>query len=221
MPPLLVVATALLSVLLGAVCWMLYALLRQNGRILLRLERAEAALAAVRPLNGAGADVSADPLASSRIQRAGLTPGTIAPDFTLPLLDGGEVALSSYAGRWLLLVFTDPDCAPCLALLPRLERASRGSEVSVLLVSRRDPDANRRKMAEAGVTLQVALQKHWEISRLYAKFATPIAYLIDPRGRIADTVAAGTEAILALYRNARPADTRAAQRTAPPQPVVH
>jgi len=51
------------------------------------------------------------------------------------------------------------------------------------------------------VTLRVALQRQWEISRLYAKFATPIGYLIDPQGRIADTVAAGAAAILALLSN--------------------
>jgi len=221
MPLLLAVVTALLSVLLGAVCWVLYALLRQNGRMLLRLERAEAALADLRAPDDSGDGVSADPLAKSRIPRGGLPAGTIAPDFTLPLVDGGEVSLGSYAGRWLLLVFTDPECAPCLALLPRLERASRASEVAVLLVSRRDAAANRRKIAEAGVTMRMALQNQWEISRLYAKFATPVAYLIDPRGRIAEPVATGAEAILALYRNARHADTRTAQRNPPQQPVVH
>ena len=29
----------------------------------------------------------------------------------------------------------------------------------------------------------MVLQKQWEISRLYGMFATPIAYLVDERGR--------------------------------------
>ena len=42
------------------------------------------------------------------------------------------------------------------------------------------------------------LQQQWEISRKYAMFATPIAYLIDEQGVIARDVAVGTDAILSL-----------------------
>jgi peroxiredoxin len=195
--------TALLSVLLGAVCWMLYSLLRQNGRLLVRLDAVEAALAAPGSTDQPAERVFADrSLANSRIERSGLTPGTAAPDFSLPTLDGGQATLGDYAGRWLLIVFSDPECKPCLTMLPRLDRLSHGSKLSVLLISRGDPDANRRKLAETGVRLRVALQRHWEISRLYAKFATPIGYLVDPHGRIADDVAMGADAILALFTHA-------------------
>jgi hypothetical protein len=44
----------------------------------------------------------------------------------------------------------------------------------------------------------VALQQQWEISRLYAMFATPVAYLIDEAGVIVTDVAVGTDAILGL-----------------------
>jgi len=44
----------------------------------------------------------------------------------------------------------------------------------------------------------VLLQKHWEISRRYAMFATPIGYLIDEHGIIARDVAVGAEAVLDL-----------------------
>jgi peroxiredoxin len=187
-------------VLLGAVCWALYGLFRQNGRLLLRVEALEAA-AATAPLAQPDRAFADRSLARSRIERAGLAAGTIAPAFRLPALDGGDAALTDYSGRWLLLVFSDPDCAPCQALLPRLARAARKTDIEVLIVSRGDAEANRRKLADAGVTLRVALQRQWEISRLYAKFATPIGYLIDPQGRIADTVAAGAADILALLSN--------------------
>jgi len=211
--------TALLSVLLGAVCWMLYALLRQNGRVLVRLDALEAALAdptSTEPAERVFADRS---LANSRIERSGLTPGTAAPAFTLPTLDGGQATLSDYAGRWLLIVFSDPECKPCLTMLPRLDRLSHGSKLSVLLISRGDADANRRKLAETGVRLRVALQRHWEISRLYAKFATPIGYLVDPHGRIADDVAMGADAILALFTHA--AHMRATSNDTSRQTLVH
>ena len=66
------------------------------------------------------------------------------------------------------------------------------------MLSRADPEANKRKVAEHGLTFPVLLQRHWEISREYGMFATPIAYLIDEHGVIAADVATGPDAILAL-----------------------
>ena len=186
---------------LALVAWLVYQLLRQNGRTLLRVEALEAE---IEKLAAGGEHPGPRPfgdrsLAGSRINRNGLTPGTAAPAFTLPRLDGGELSLSDYAGRRVLLVFSDPDCGPCNLLAPKLERLSRETlDVSVVMVSRGDPDRNRRKVAEHRLTFPVALQEQWQLSRAYAKFATPIAYLIDEQGRIAANVALGMDAILAL-----------------------
>jgi hypothetical protein len=46
------------------------------------------------------------------------------------------------------------------------------------------------------------LQQQWDISRLYATFATPIAYFIEEAGIIASDVVVGTEAILELMARA-------------------
>ena len=191
--------------------WVVYHLLRQNGRTLLRVESLETELerlAGLRESVGGQADggaastprpVGDRSLAGSRLNRNGLPVGAAAPSFTLPRLDGGELSLSDYAGRAVLLVFSDPDCGPCNVLAPQLERLSKKRPgVSVVMVSRGDPDRNRRKAAEHGVTFPVVLQEQWKLSREYAKFATPIAYLIDAEGRIAADVALGIDAILAL-----------------------
>jgi methylamine dehydrogenase accessory protein MauD len=138
-------------------------------------------------------------LHTSRLRRDGLRAGTPAPRFRLPCLDGGEMSLEEFRGRRLLLVFSDPDCGPCEELAPALEQFHRGpGGVRVLMVSRRDPEANRRKCAELGLTFPVVLQRHWEISLLYAKFATPVAYLIDEQGVLATDVVIGAEPIRAL-----------------------
>jgi peroxiredoxin len=135
-------------------------------------------------------------LHTSRLTRDGLKAGTTAPPFRLPRLDGGELALEEFRGRRLLLVFSDPDCGPCAELAPALEQFHRGgSGVQVLMISRRDPEANRQKVAELGLTFPVVLQRHWEISMLYGMFATPIAYLIDERGVLATDVAVGAQPI--------------------------
>jgi peroxiredoxin len=137
-------------------------------------------------------------LADSKIKRDGLEAGTPAPDFTLPRLDGGELSLKQCFGRKTLLVFSDPNCAPCQQLAPKLEQLHRRGEVNVLMISRGDAEANRQKVAEHGLTFPVALQRHWEISRAYGIFATPVGYLIDEEGVVATRVAIGADAILNL-----------------------
>ena len=58
--------------------------------------------------------VKDDPsLARSRLNRHGLKAGTVAPEFRLPRIDGGELSLADFRGARVLLVFSDPDCGPC------------------------------------------------------------------------------------------------------------
>lgn len=135
-------------------------------------------------------------LARSKLVRDGLKPGTYAPAFRLPRLDGIELSLDEFRGRRVLLVFSDPKCGPCLAVAPFLERVHRTvKDMQVLMISRLDRESNRAKVAELGLTFPVVLQKRWEVSQKYGMFATPIAYLIDERGVIARDVAVGAEAI--------------------------
>lgn len=138
-------------------------------------------------------------LDGSHINRNGLPVGTLVPAFRLPQLDGNELSLGDYRGRQVLLIFSDPSCGPCNLLAPELERLHRNLPgLQFLMVSRGDPGANGVKVAEHGLTFPVVLQRRWEISREYAMFATPIAYLIDEQGVIATEVAVGSNAILTL-----------------------
>jgi peroxiredoxin len=144
------------------------------------------------------------PLSSSRINRSGLAKGTTAPLFKLPLLAGGEISLDAYRGRRVLLVFTDPKCGPCRELMPELASFhKRTPDIEILAVSRGNIEGVRSEFAEQPVPFPVALQKSWEISRRYAMFATPIAYLIDEGGKIAGDIAVGPEPILILLASAQ------------------
>jgi len=139
-------------------------------------------------------------LAHSKIKRDGLKAGTPAPDFRLPRLDGrGELALSELRGRRVLLVFSSPTCGPCNTLAPLLQKFHREHpEVETVMISKGEPKENRAKAKQHGLTFPIVLQQQWEISRRYAMFATPIAYLIDEAGVIAHDVAVGTDGILGL-----------------------
>ena len=143
-------------------------------------------------------------LARSKIARNGLKAGTSAPLFRLPRLDGGELALEDLRGSRVLLVFSDPHCGPCEALAPLLEQSHREHpELRVVMISRGEPKENHAKVKQHALTFPVVLQQHWEISRRYAMFATPIAYLIDEAGIITHDVAVGEEAIRKLLTEAK------------------
>jgi peroxiredoxin len=224
MNPGVIVALALVMLAGG---WLGWQLLRQNGRLLLRLEALEERLNEVElgkdddPENR----FSNGSLAKSKIKRDGLKAGTPAPDFRLPRLDGrGELSLSDFRGRRVLLVFSSPQCGPCNALAPELEKfyranrarqqtanplsstgeEGRGEEtasIEVVMISKGEPKENRAKVKEHGLTFPIVLQQQWEVSRRYAMFATPIAYLIDEQGVIVHDVAVGSDAIQILLKD--------------------
>ena len=52
----------------------------------------------------------------------------------------------------------------------------------------------------------MVLQQQWEISRRYAMFATPIAYLSDEAGVIAHDAAVGVQPILSLTASLKATD---------------
>jgi len=140
----------------------------------------------------------------SRINRDGLSSGTVAQDFRLRRLDNEEyLSLESFRGRRVLIVFSDPQCGPCNQLAPRLERLSkRTPDIQVVMISRGDVESNRLKVAEFGLTFPVVLQRKWEISLLYGIFATPVAYNVNQDGVIDGNIAIGTEQILSLLKAA-------------------
>jgi peroxiredoxin len=230
----------------GAGGWLGWQLLRQNGRMLLRLEELEKRLddvefgevgssrgdeaqielsanaevghrksevdqspvtsAATRNGNERAARFGNGSLTRSKIKRDGLKAGTPAPEFRLPCLDGTERSLEGFRGRRVLLIFSDPHCGPCEALAPDLAKFHRAQTgVSVVMISRGEPKENRAKVKEHDLSFPVLLQQRWEVSRLYAMFATPMAYLIDEQGIILNDAAVGVEPILKLMAESKEA----------------
>jgi len=100
--------------LLTSQWWFLVHLLRQNGRLLVRLEALEARLGA------AGGAPSQNGVPTQ--PPAGLPVGSQAPDFNLSGLYGEKLTLESLrsSGKPVMLLFTDPNCGPCTAMLPEI-----------------------------------------------------------------------------------------------------
>jgi methylamine dehydrogenase accessory protein MauD len=120
-----------------------------------------------------------------RLGRDGLKPGKKAPDFTLLSADGKEVALRDFAGRKVLLVFTQSGCSPCQKVVPELNRLGCHGDSQVVVVNNGDVEATRKWSQEVGARFPVLAQDRFSISKKYEVFATPFAFLIDEKGVIA------------------------------------
>jgi peroxiredoxin len=151
------------------------------------------------------------PLSESAIPRDGLAPGVPAPAFELPRIGGGRIGPADFAGRAWALVFSDPFCVPCAGLTGELEALYRQSSGrALLMVSRSGLETNQAMIAAYDVTYPVAVQRYWEVSRQYARLATPVAYVIDAHGNIAAPPAFGVGEVLQLAGRALAADDRRA-----------
>jgi thiol-disulfide isomerase/thioredoxin len=180
--------------LLVVIGWFLVHLLRQNGRLLVRLEALEAKLVADGGMPSQNGVQEAQP-------PAGLPVGSQAPDFSLSGLHGETLTLESLgsSGKPVMLLFTDPKCGPCNALLPEVGRwqQEHAEKLSISLVSRGTPEENRTKASEHELQ-NVLLQEDWEVHDVYRANGTPSAVLVAPDGAIGSPVVGGAEAIRVL-----------------------
>ena len=196
------ISTAQLLTLLGGVLvlsllagqwWFLAHLLRQNGRLLVRLEAVEESVAA-------GGGLAPSQNGTALHQAEGLPVGSEAPEFGLSGLHGETLTLEALraSGKPVLLFFTDTGCGPCNALLPDVGRwqQEHAQKLTLALVSRGDVEENKTKASEHGLK-SVLVQKDWEVSESYDVRGTPSAVLIAPEGKIASPVAGGAEGIRA------------------------
>jgi peroxiredoxin/uncharacterized membrane protein YphA (DoxX/SURF4 family) len=176
--------------------WVIVQLLRQQGRMLLRLDALEAA----QP--GRGAQSPPGPASGQPNGHArGLAIGSPAPQFTLHALDGPATSLRDLlaAGRPVVLAFADPGCGSCTELLPELARwrGEHASRLTLAVISTGTAGQNRKTAARYGPGL-VLLQQDREVSNAYAVHGTPALVAVGADGRISSHVAAGATAVRAL-----------------------
>ncbi len=167
--------------------WALLGVLRQNGRLLLRLEAVEAKL-------GVGAE-SPQPA---------LPVNSMAPDFSVADLDGQTVTLDRLRERGtpLLLFFSEPGCGACDAALPEVAKWQRehADRLSIVPITQGEAQVNRTKSRQYNLQ-SVLLQTDREIAQAYRVEGTPSAVLVS-EGLIASPLAVGIDAIRALVDKA-------------------
>jgi methylamine dehydrogenase accessory protein MauD len=208
-----VVVLGLLAAAQAAQGLFLTHLLRQNGRLLGRIEALESGLATD--------DAVPAPSENATQPEAGLPLGSQAPIFGLSGIYGETLTLDSLRarGKPVLLLFTHPDCPACTALFPEIGRWQQedGANLTVALVSRGTAEENRARSFEHGLT-NVLLQERWEVAKAYQVKTTPSAVLLGPDGTIGSPLAAGPEAIKALVSQTVGNPARVPKPAAAPAP---
>ena len=173
--------------LLALQAWFMAAVFRQNGRLLLRIEALEKQI-------GIGEPAPPPP---------GLPVGSPAPAFRLPGLDGREVSLDDLRAleKPVMLLFIEPNCGPCDALLPEVAGWQRehASKMTVAVISRGTVEENRAKKNKYGVK-RILLQKDSDLFDAYQTAGTPGAVFVNADGTVRSPVVAGADAIKALVR---------------------
>jgi peroxiredoxin len=183
---------------LAAVGWLLVHLLGQNGRLLVRLDRIEAALA--------DADIEiAEDDEDDEDEEEGLAFGAPAPAFSLSGLYGETMTLDSLraADKPVLLIFTDPGCGPCNAMMGDVGKWQHdlAEKLTIAVISRGSLEDNRNKAKQHNLS-HVLMQKDNEVADAFQTFGTPTAVLVRPDGTIGSAAAGGAQQIRTLVKQA-------------------
>ena len=124
---------------------------------------------------------SADPLAEV------LQPGDTAPDFSLPAVQGGIVALSALQGKSTLLAFVTAECPYCQKLKKKLEAFELNADQQFVFICTGEEGA--RKISETySFNYPVLIDSAGVISQAYKTPGVPTVYQLDTEGNVVDLV---------------------------------
>ena len=169
-------ATALLVVAVVGGVFVLYQIIRQQGRMLLRMDHLERLLVS----QAAPSNVPVGPPVGSALE-----------PFALADLAGRTIGLEDLAGRKALLVNWSPACGYCDLIGPDV--ATLGPQLSdagtaLVLVAHGDAASNRQLAEKHGITTPILLLGDSRHPAGFQTLCTPAAILVDQGGRLAGPV---------------------------------
>jgi peroxiredoxin len=129
---------------------------------------------------GGGSGGGAAPAASAQLE--------LAPEFTLPDVEGQEVSLSDFAGEVRLVDFWATWCAPCKEEIPMFKElhqlyGDRGFRIVAI------SDENADVVSEFVGAMEIPytnLVDPGQVSQDYGVVSLPTAFLVDREGRIVE-----------------------------------
>jgi peroxiredoxin len=121
-----------------------------------------------------------------------IDPGSRAPDFRLPRLDGGEVTLPELVSNGpVLLAFFKISCPVCQFTFPFLERLHTGGALPIYGISENDAVDTSEFNREFGVTFPTLLDSEesgFPASNDYGISSVPTMFLVGPDGAVSHVI---------------------------------
>jgi cytochrome c biogenesis protein CcmG, thiol:disulfide interchange protein DsbE len=112
----------------------------------------------------------------------------VAPDFSLPRLDGGrQLTLAAFAGKARVVNFWASWCIPCRGEAPLLEHAASQykGRLVVLGVDYHDFSGDARKFMRAyGLTYPIGHDREGKLLEPWGVTAAPESFFIDRAGKV-------------------------------------
>lgn len=110
-------------------------------------------------------------------------------DFSLPDLDGQEVKLSEFRGKWVVVNYWATWCPPCIEEIPELElfhNQNKNENAVVLGVNMESIDLELLKdfVADQFISYPVLHTRPASRSALGAIPGLPTSYLVSPDGKV-------------------------------------
>ena len=113
--------------------------------------------------------------------------GALAPDFTLPILEGQTVSLDKMRGQPVVLNFWATWCGPYRMEMPCLQAAfnQKGQGIRFIAINLGESEKEARQFARyMGISCTVALDRNGAVGNAYNVRYIPTTFLIDKEGVI-------------------------------------
>lgn len=119
--------------------------------------------------------------------------GQLAPDFTLPDLQGNQVQLSGLRGKVVFINFWATWCPPCIEEMPTMQRLydrlhEQGLEILAISIDPLGAQVVAPFMQRYRLTFPALLDPQEHVNRLYRTGGVPESFVIDKQGRLVEKV---------------------------------
>jgi peroxiredoxin len=120
---------------------------------------------------------------------APLNVGDIAHNFSLPDLDGNQVALTEFQGKPVIINFWATWCPPCRLEMPEFQRAYEAYEEDDLVILAVN-EAEQSEVVdsffyeEMGYTYTPLLDEEGEVAEAYGAIGLPATFFVDAAGEV-------------------------------------
>ena len=116
--------------------------------------------------------------------------GSEAYDFTLKSIDGKEITLSDYRGKYVFLDFWASWCSPCRREMPNMQELYKTYKKDLVIIGiSLDKDETKWKEAVKEFDMKWLqccdpLELHGEVAPRYKVAGIPRTVLVDPEGKV-------------------------------------